>query len=262
MSEARRAMRQNRQMAVLLGGQLLGGAGNILEGMGYDTAGRLVGTIGEGVTAGGGAGMAASLAGLGGKASGTIGIGVALATVITKNISSMEQLAQAVNKAAQAFEENYKALHGRTMGVHDTVMGIRQQDRADQLLESGNIAEARKQAKYWNDSANSAKQTLLGMEDPVEAEARIRRLAERRKEAADNALNGTIPMELARSALGESLFKIMGSPGAATRLQEVKNQIDEEAQNQISEMQLKYKDLEADMQRSKSYAGMYEDVVK
>lgn len=27
-------------------------------------------------------------------------------------------------------------------------------------------------------------------------------------------------------------------------------------------MQKRYKDLEADMQRSKSYAGMYEDVVK
>lgn len=63
---------------------------------------------------------------------------------------------------------------------------------------------------------------LLGMEDPVEAEARIKRLAERRKEAADNALNGT-NLEWARSALGETLFKIMGSPGAATRLQEVKN---------------------------------------
>lgn len=71
------------------------------------------------------------------------------------------------------------------------------------------------------------------MEDPVEAEDRIKRLAERRKEAADNALNGT-NLEWARSTLGETLFKIMGSPGAATRLQEVKNQIDEEAQNQIS----------------------------
>lgn len=181
MSEARRAMRQNRQMALLLGGQLLGGAGNILEGMGYDTAGRLVGNIGEGVTAGGGAGLTASLAGLGGKASLGIGLAVGLATVITKNISSLEQLAQAVNKAAQAFEENYKVLHGRTIGVRDTVMGIRQQDRADQLLESGNIAEARKQAKYWNDSANSAKKSLLEMDDPVEAEKRIREQAEKAK---------------------------------------------------------------------------------
>lgn len=181
MSEARRAMRQNRQMAVLLGGQLLGGAGNILEGMGYDTAGRLVGNLGEGVTAGGGAGLTASLTGLGGKASGAIGLAVGVATVITKNISSLEQLAQAVNKAAQAFEENYKTLHGRTLGVQDTIMGIRQQDRADQLLESGNIVEARKQAKYWNDSADSAKRSLLEMDNPVEAERRIREQAEKAK---------------------------------------------------------------------------------
>lgn len=75
--------------------------------------------------------MAATMAGLGGKASGIIGVAVGFATVITKNIASMEQLAQAVNKAAQAFEENYKALHARTIGVHDSIMGIRQQDRAD-----------------------------------------------------------------------------------------------------------------------------------
>lgn len=75
--------------------------------------------------------MAATMAGLGGKASGIIGVAVGFATVITKNIASMEQLAQAVNKAAQAFEENYKVLHARTLGVQDSIMGIRQQDRAD-----------------------------------------------------------------------------------------------------------------------------------
>lgn len=99
------------------------------------------------------------------------------------------------------------------------------------------------------------------MEDPARAEARIRQFAERRKEAADNALNGT-NLEWARSTLGEALFKVMGQPGAATRIQEVKNQIDAEAQTQIAEMQQRYKDIEASMQRSKSYAGMYDDVVK
>lgn len=47
------------------------------------------------------------------------------------------------------------------------------------------------------------------MEDPVAAEARIKRLAERRKKAADNALNGT-KLEWAKSALGETLFAAMG----------------------------------------------------
>lgn len=69
--------------------------------------------------------MTASLAGLGGKASGIIGVAVGFTTVITKNIASMEQLAQAVNKAAQAFQENYKALHARTIGVQDSIMGVR-----------------------------------------------------------------------------------------------------------------------------------------
>lgn len=99
------------------------------------------------------------------------------------------------------------------------------------------------------------------MEDPAAAEARIRRTADLKKEAADNALNGT-NLEWAKSTLGEAMFSILGVQGASLRIQDVKNQVDEDAQRQIADMQQKYKALEADMQRSKSYAGMYEDVVK
>lgn len=127
----RQAMRQSRQFAALIGGQLLGGAGDIATSLGYENFGRGISNLGAGITSGGGAGMAATMAGLGGKAAGGIGIAVGLATVISKNIASMEQLAQSVNKASQAFEANYKALHTRTVGINDSIMGIRQQDRAD-----------------------------------------------------------------------------------------------------------------------------------
>lgn len=260
LKQQRAAARQTRQFAMLIGGQLLGGAGDIATSLGYEGLGRNIANIGEGITGGASAGMAATMARLSGKASGGIGIAVGIATVISKNIASMEQLAQSVNKATQAFEANYKALHTRTVGINDSIMGIRQQDRADQLLQSGNIVEARNQAKYWKDAADSAKETLLGMEDPSKAESRIRRLAERRKEAVDNALNGT-NLEWTRSILGETLFKVLGQPGAETRIQEVKNQIDSDAQTQIADMQQRYKDAEDYMNRSKSYAGMYEEVV-
>lgn len=113
----RAAMRQGRQFAGLIGGQLLGGAGDIANAMGYTGLGNILGNIGSGVTSGAGAAMGMSLAGLGGKAAGGIGIAVGLATVISKNISSMEKLAEAVNKAAKAFDDNYVTLHRQTKSI-------------------------------------------------------------------------------------------------------------------------------------------------
>lgn len=257
---SRAAMRQGRQFAGLIGGQLLGGAGDIANAMGYTGLGTILGNVGSGVTSGAGAAMGMSLAGLGGKAAGGIGIAVGLATVISKNISSMEQLAASVNKAAKAFDENYAALHRQTRSIQESILGSRHQTRANQLLESENIEEAKKQAKYWSDAYEYAKTTFESINDPQQEENRIRRLAERKKAAVDDALNGT-NLAWAESTLGETLFEIMGQPGAATRKQEVKNQIDEEAQRQIQEMHQRYKDLEADMNKAKGFADTYQSVV-
>lgn len=42
----RMTMRQNRQIAALIGGQLVGGAGDLLTSLGYTNIGRGVGNIG------------------------------------------------------------------------------------------------------------------------------------------------------------------------------------------------------------------------
>lgn len=99
---------QVRQIASYIGGQLLGGAGDIASAMGYTDIGNIINSVGSGVTGGASAAMGMSLAGFGGAASTGVGIAVGLATTIAENISNMEQLAQAVSKTAQAFEENYK----------------------------------------------------------------------------------------------------------------------------------------------------------
>lgn len=255
----RALLRQNRQMAALIGGQLIGGAGDLATALGYSDIGRSLGNVGSGVTGGAGAAWSASMAGMSGAAASGIGIVVGLATVIGKNISSMEELAQAVQKTAKAFEENYNSLARQTRGIQDSILGSRHNTRASQLLESGNLEEARKQAKYWQDSYQQAKESFESG-DPIAEERRIRNLAERKKRAAEDALNGT-NLEWAKSELGETLFKIMGQPGAATRIQEVKNQVDEEAQNQIKEMQNRYKDREAEMNRAKGFAETYQTVV-
>lgn len=121
----RALMSQRRQFASLIGGQLLGGAGDIATSLGYENFGRSISNIGEGVTAGAGAAMGASLAGIGGKAAGIIGVVVGFGTAITKNISSMEQLAQSVNKVAKAFDENYISLHRQTRSIQESILSSR-----------------------------------------------------------------------------------------------------------------------------------------
>ena len=250
---------QGRQFAGVIGGQLLGSAGELVSSLGYTDIGNIVSSVGSGVTGGASAAMGMSLAGFGVKASSGVGIAVGLATVITENISNMEQLAQTVNKTAQAFEENYKSLHRQTMGIQDSIIGSRHRTRANQLMESGNIDEAKKQAKYWSDAYEQSKQKFESITDPQEEEKKILDRAEKKKQAVDDALKGT-NLAFAESTLGENLFKVMGMPGAETQRVQVKNKIDEDAQRQIRDMHQRYKDLESEMNKYKGYADTYQSV--
>ena len=165
-----------------------------------------------------------------------------------------------MNKAAKAFEDNYAALHRQTRSIQDSIIASRHQTRADQLLKSENIDEAKKQAKYWSDAYESAKSMFENIRDPQDEEAKILRRAELKKKAVDDALKGT-NLAWAESTLGEALFEMMGQKGAATQKQEVKNQIDEEAQRQIQEMHQRYKDLQQEMNQAKGFSQSYQEVV-
>lgn len=247
----------------MIGGQLLGGAGDIATSLGYEGFGRGISNLGEGITGGASAAMGASLAGLGGKAAGGIGIAVGLATVITKNISSMEQLAEAVNKAAKAFDENYAVLHRQTKGIQDSIMSSRHQTRANQLLESGNIDEAKKQAKYWSHAYESAKSTFENVNDPQAEEDKIRKRAEELKSQVDKYVGTNNAEEwFGKDSKGVEWFeKTLGISTYGMRKQEVLNKIDEDAQKQIQEMHQRYKDLQQEMNQAKGNAESYQNVV-
>ncbi len=262
-SVERALMRQRRQFAGLIGGQLLGGAGDIATSLGYENFGRSISNIGEGVTAGAGAAMGASLAGIGGKAAGIIGVVVGFGTAITKNISSMEQLAQSVNKVAKAFDENYISLHRQTRSIQESILSSRHQTRAGQLLESGNLDEAKKQAKYWSDAYKSAKDTFESVGDPQDEENRIRRHAEELKTKVDEYVGTSRAEDLfgKDSQVVGWLEKTLGFSTYGMRKQEVLNKIDEDAQKQIQDMQQRYKDREAEMNKAKGFADTYQSVV-
>lgn len=253
---------QGRQFAGVIGGQLLGGAGDIASAMGYTNLGNFINSVGSGVTGGASAAMGMSLAGFGAKASSVVGIAVGLGTAIAENISNMEQLAQAVSKTAQAFEENYKWLHHQTIGIQDSIIGSRHRTRANQLLESGNIDEAKKQADYWTNAYESAKSSFDNTRDPWQVERDIREKAEQEKAMVEKY----IPTSFAEDWFGKDnttvgfLNKALGFQTYGMRKQDILNQIDDDAQRQIRDMQQRYKDLESEMNKYKGYADTYQSV--
>lgn len=253
---------QGRQIAGVIGGQLLGGAGDIASAMGYTNIGNFINSVGSGITGGASAAMGMSLAGFGAKASTGVGIAVGLATAIAENISNMEQLAQAVNKTAQAFEENYKWLHHQTIGIQDSIIGSRHKTRANQLLESGNIDEAKKQADYWTNAYESAKSSFDNMKNPYQAEKDIREKAEQEKAMVEKY----IPTSHIEDWFGKDnttvqfLNKAVGFQTYGMRKQDILNQIDNVAQSKIRDMQQRYKDLESEMNKYRGYAETYQSV--
>lgn len=253
---------QGRQIAGVIGGQLIGGAGDLFSSLGYTGIGNFINSVGSGITGGASAAMGMSLAGLGAKASSGVGIAVGLATAIAENISNMEQLAQAVNKTAQAFEENYKWLHHQTMGIQDSIIGSRHRTRANQLLESGNIDEAKKQADYWTNAYERAKSSFDNTIDPQQAEMDIIQKAEQEKAMVEKY----IPTSFVEDWFGKDntivqyLNKAVGFQTYGMRKQDIFNQIDDNAQSKIREMQQRYKDLESEMNKYKGYADTYQSV--
>ena len=67
------------------------------------------------------------------------------------------------------------------MGIQDSIIGSRHRTRAEQLMESGNIDEAKKQANYWTNAYESAKSSFDNTRDPWQVERDIREKAEREK---------------------------------------------------------------------------------
>ena len=154
--EIRNQIRQARALAGFLGGQLLAGGGQMLTDLGHDRAGGLVGNAGTGLTSGGMAAGAMGMAGLTSVAA-PIGILTGVVSFLASNYNDMQKFGEELNKSTEALVENYQVLRKQTTAINDRIISSRHQTRANQLLEAGDIDEAKKQAKYWSDAYESAK---------------------------------------------------------------------------------------------------------
>ena len=251
-------MRQNRQMATMIGGQLFGGAADIARNLGYTDTANILGAAGSGLTAGGGAAMTASMMGAG-SAAGPIGMLVGLATVFSTLYSSASDAAAAIQKMSEQMNEAFKTLHQNTLNVQRSVQETRHQTNADMLERTGNIEEARKLAEYWKESQQSL-QKQFAESDPLAEERRIRERGEARKRNVDKAMQEGDVSWLDNN-LASFLMHLGGGLNVQENAQKAKNEVDRQTAEQIAEMQRKYAAMQQDMTSAQKMQAMYQGVV-
>ena len=252
------AMSRNREMASIIGGQLFGGAANIASDLGYTGTANVLGAVGSGFTAGGGAAMAASILGAN-SAAGPIGMLVGLASIFSTLYSSASDAATAIQKMSEQMNEAFKTLHSNTLNIQRSVQETRHQTNADMLERTGNIEEARKLAEYWKENSQSL-QKQFADSDPLAEERKIRERGEARKRNIDRAMKeGTA--SLLDNDLASFLTHLSGGLNVKENAQKAKNMVDQQTTEQIADMQRKYAAMQQDITSAQKQQAVYQGVV-
>ena len=251
-------MRQNREIASMIGGQLFGGAANIASSLGYTGTANVLGAVGSGFTAGGGAAMTASMLGAN-SAAGPIGMLVGLASIFSTLYSSASDAAAAIQKMSEQMNEAFKTLHSNTLNIQRSVQETRHQTNADMLERTGNIEEARKLAEYWKENSQSL-QKQFADSDPLAEERKIRERGEARKRNVDRAMKEGAA-SLLDNDLASFLTHLSGGLNVQENAQKAKNMVDQQTAEQIADMQRKYAAMQQEMTSAQKMQAVYQGVV-
>ena len=171
---------QGRQIASYIGGQMLGGAGELATSLGYNRTGAVLGGIGEGVTAGGSMAFTASLIGAGAVA-GPIGIIVGLGTAALAVTKSLNEMNEASKQAAENQRKVADALLQTSIAQSTERYGTWQGIRAQQALNENNLPVAKERAAYFKKELNKSQGIYFSLQDPKAYEEKIRKDAELKK---------------------------------------------------------------------------------
>ena len=172
---------QGRQIASYIGGQMLGGAGELATGLGYKKTGAVLGGIGEGVTAGGSMAFTASLMGAGAAVAGPIGIIVGLGTAALAVTKSLNEMNEASKQAAENQRKVADALLQTSIAQSTERYGTWQGIRAQQALNENNLPVAKERAAYFKKELNRSQGIYFSLQDPKAYEEKIRKDAELKK---------------------------------------------------------------------------------
>ena len=176
----REFLSQGRQIASYIGGQILGGAGELATGLGYNRAGAVLGGIGQGVTAGGSMAFMASLMGAG-AAAGPIGIIAGLGAAALEVTKSLNEMNEASKQAAENQKKVAEALLQTSIAQSTERYGTWQGIRAQQALNENNLPVAKERAAYFKKELNKSQGIYFSLQDPKAYEEKIRKDAELKK---------------------------------------------------------------------------------
>ena len=252
----REFLSQGRQIASYIGGQVLGGAGELATGLGYNRTGAVLGGIGQGVTAGGSMAFTASLMGAG-AAAGPIGIIIGLgaaALEVTKSLNEMNEASkQAAENQKKVADAMLQTSIAQSMDRYGTWQGI----RAQQVLNENNLPVAKERAAYFKKELNKSQGIYFSLQDPKAYAEKIRKDAELKK-------NSTVTERRVVSGGGTATGNYSMSVQEYQRelTDEEKAEIDKAANESILAYQKKFEAAKKEYQAAIQNSKTWDDVAK
>ena len=247
---------QGRQIASYIGGQMLGGAGELATGLGYNRTGAVLGGIGEGVTAGGSMAFTASLMGAGAVA-GPIGIIVGLGTAALAVTKSLNEMNEASKQVAENQRKVADALLQTSIAQSTERYGTWQGIRAQQVLNENNLPVAKERAAYFKKELNKSQGIYFSLQDPKAYEEKIRKDAELKK-------NSTVTERRVVSGGGTATgnYSMSIEEYQRERTDEEKAEIDKAANESILAYQKKFEVAKKEYQAALQNSKTWDDVAK
>ena len=245
-------MRQNREIASMIGGQLFGGAANIASSLGYTGTANVLGAVGSGFTAGGGVAMTASMLGAG-SAAGPIGIVVGLAAAAGSVVSALKQLEESAKKTAEQQEKVAEALKESARSQYVQRYGAWQQIRADQVRKENNLTVAQERESYFKEQLEKARRSYFGLQNPEDFERKTREEAAKKKA---EKVNRTIIATPGTAGGGSYSYTTVSDKYSA----EEKQKIDEAANKAIEAQQKKVQAAKIELDAAQQNYNLWKDV--
>lgn len=245
-------MRQNREIASMIGGQLFGGAANIASSLGYTGTANVLGAFGSGFTAGGGTAMTASMLGAG-AAAGPIGIVVGLAAAASSVVSALKQLEESAKKTAEQQEKVAEALKESARSQYVQRYGAWQQIRAEQVRKENNLTVAQERESYFKEQLEKARRSYFGLQNPEDFERKTREEAAKKKA---EKVNRTIIATPGTAGGGSYSYTTVSDKYNA----EEKQKIDEAANKAIEAQQKKVQAAKRELDAAEQNYNLWKDV--
>ena len=166
-------MRQNRRLAGLIAGQLVGGAADIATDFGLTKTGTVLGAVGSGINAGFGSALAVSMMGGGNPVSIGVGAVVGLATAASQAVAGLEKLAQAAADAAEAQRKRGESLIRSGAELQRARSSAMQEWQASVALEEKDKGKAEIASNWYKGKYDEARYAYFQMESPTAFNERI-----------------------------------------------------------------------------------------